>query len=481
MAAYAYLLARKSGRNVRLVYGRSEDIAYTTKRHPARITYRGAVDGKGRIEALSVRFDIDAGAYATLSPVVLSRGTLHSCGFYDIPHIGVVGRALATNTPPAGAFRGFGAPQAIFGIERFMDDVARELGIDSLSFRRFHLPGVQSTSLTGASLEQESKRLNALLERAVSESDYVERHQALHGRRDRVRRGIGMALFMHGGGFTGSGEKMLASRVRLEAKRDGTVAIRIINTEMGQGAATVLPQIVAQELEIGIGHIIYETPNTFTGAPSGPTVASRTTMVVGDLLRRAAHRLKAAVGEYTLRTFAGVVQTYLKNGGEPLFEAAFEQPEGVVWDEERYRGEAYLGYSLGCYVAEVSIDPVSCRASVTAFYALNDIGEVVNETLARGQVQGGIVQALGYALQEEVLYREGRVLNPRLSDYMIPIASDIPPVEVFFMDSGEKAMGLGELPMDGAGAAIANALSDALGIDISELPATPQKIMERMQ
>lgn len=481
IAGYVWLLAHKSAHNVRIVYDRGEDIAYTTKRHPARIRYRTAVDEGGKIAAMEVNYEIDAGAYCTLSPVVLSRGALHACGLYDIPAVSLSARALATNTPPSGAFRGFGAPQAIFALERHMDDLALRLGEDPLAFRRRHLPHALSTTLTGA-LIREADALGALLERAASESDYARRRDTLHRNVSGVRRGIGMSLFMHGGGFTGSGESFLASRVRLVITDDAAVEIRIISTEMGQGSSTVLPMMVAQELGISTESVRYGVPNTVSGSNSGPTVASRTTMVVGDLLRKAARILRDSVEPYANdEAFRRSLQRHLQHGGERVFEAVFEQPEGIVWNEETYRGEAYLGYSLGCMVAEVEIDPVDYRVRVRDFYALCDVGRVVNPVLAEGQVYGGIVQGMGYALSEELFTRDGKWLNARLSDYMIPIAADVPPMRAVFAPSDEDPKGLGELPMDGAGAAIANAVADALGRGISRLPITPQSIMEALR
>lgn len=478
LAAYAWLLARKSAQNVRIVYDRSEDMAYTTKRHPARISYRSALDPQGIIAAMEVEFEIDAGAYCTLSPVVLSRGALHACGLYEIPAVLVHARALATNMPPSGAFRGFGAPQAIFALERHMDVLAAAVGEDPLNFRRRHLPHEHSTTLTGAPL-REAAALSALLERGAAESNFLRRKGALEKNHSRVRRGIGMALFMHGGGFTGSGESFLASRARLELDEEGGVTIRIISTEMGQGAATVLPILVAEDLGLSPESVRYAVPNTFHNSDSGPTVASRTTMVIGDLLRTAARRIRNSVGAYTdEREFREAVKTYCAAGGERRFEETFAAPEGRKWDEEHYLGEAYLGYSLGFMVAEVAIDPLDLRVRVTDMVALCDVGRVVNPLLAQGQVFGGIAQGIGYALSEELSYREGRLLNARLSDYMIPTASDMPPMRVEFIPSHDDPKGLGELPMDGAGAAVANAVAHALGKGFDTLPITPQKIME---
>jgi len=471
MAAYVYLLSKKAKADVKLVYDRTEDIAFSTKRHPSILHYRSYFDESGKLHALHIDIKLDGGAYVTLTPVVLARAVLHAAGFYDCEYIRVDASAYATNTPPNGAFRGFGAPQAIFGIERHMDDIARYLGISPMAIREKNLPNARSLSVTGAKIEEHA-RLTKLFETAKRESGFDEKY-ANHT----PYRGIGMALFMHGGGFTGEGETLLASNVWLDLHSDGTVEIKIGSVEMGQGALTALPQMVADALEIPMETVRYHLPNTAQVADSGPTVASRTVMIVGALLVEAATSLRKALGRYeNFEAYQDAVKVYLKKHTQNRFQAAYRKPEAVQWDEAHFYGNGYDGYSLGCYVAEVEIDPVDYRVSVRRFYAYNDVGKVINPMMAEGQVEGGVAQGIGYALYEKLVHQEGKVRSTRLSDYVVPLAADLPTLHIGFLNREDTPKGLGELPMDGPAAAVANALTHAMDCAFDDLPVTPESV-----
>ncbi|MEA1953573.1 MAG: xanthine dehydrogenase family protein molybdopterin-binding subunit [Campylobacterota bacterium] len=474
MAAYVYLLSKKAEQDVKIVYDRAEDIAFTTKRHPSILRYKSHFDETGKLHALDINIQIDGGAYVTLTPVVLARTVLHAAGFYDCEYIKVDAHAFATNTPPNGAFRGFGAPQAIFGIERHMDDIARYLGISPMEVRQRNLPHSHSVSVSGAKIDEYS-RLRNLFEITREVSSFDKKYDA-----DIPNKGIGMALFMHGGGFTGSGETFLASEVWLDLKRDGIVEIRVSSVEMGQGTLTVLPQMVADVLELPITMICYHIPNTAKVADSGPTVASRTVMIVGELLVQAAGSLREALGWYSNQAeYLEAVRVYLKKGAKSRFQASYQKPDTAQWDEEHFYGNGYDGYSLGCYVAEIEVDPIDYRVRVSNFYAYNDIGKVINPKLAEGQIEGGVTQGIGYALYERVVHEDGRVKNNCLSDYIVPLATDLPKLHIAFLGRDEPAKGLGELPMDGPAAAVANALTHALDTAFDDLTITPEIVEEK--
>jgi len=474
MAVYVYLLSKKAKADVKLVYDRAQDMAFTTKRHPAVMKYKSYFDESGKLHALQIEIRLDGGAYVTLTPVVLARAVLHAAGFYDCAYIQVDASAYATNTPPNGAFRGFGAPQAIFGMERHMDDIAALLGISPMAVRERNLPNSRSLSVTGAKIE-EYARLRRLFETTRKASDFDRKYAA-----SVPCRGIGMALFMHGGGFTGDGEMLLASKVWLDLMPDGRVEIKVSSVEMGQGTLTVLPQIVAETLDIPLEAVRCHVPNTSQVADSGPTVASRTVMIVGNLLKEAAESLRKALGTYcSFQEYREAVNRYLGTGASSRFQAVYRKPEGIAWDEAHFYGNGYDGYSLGCYVAEVEVDPVDYRVTVKRFYAYQDVGEVVNPMLAEGQVEGGVAQGIGYALYEKLVHREGKLRSSRLSDYIVPLAADLPQLEIAFLNRDERAKGLGELPMDGPAAAVANALTHALGSAFDDLTITPEKVEER--
>jgi len=471
MAAYVYLLSKKAKKDVKLILSRTEDIAYTPKRHPAKITLKSSFDASGKIHSLTAKILLDGGAYATLSPVVLARVVLHIAGFYEIAFIDVDAYALATNTPPNGAFRGFGAPQALFAIERHIDDIARVVGVSPLEVRAINLPTQETKTLTDVRIK-EYKNVRNIFQRARERSSF----DIKHAKREPYK-GIGMALFMHGGGFVGVGEEYLASEVLLSLNAKGILEIKIGSTEMGQGAMTVLPQIVAESLGIDNSLVKYMTPNTKTSADSGPTVSSRTVMVVGGLLREAAEKFKEILGVYkNIDGYRQRVKEYLQTDAAREFRAKYKKPEDINWDEDRFYGNGYSAYSLGCYVAEVEVDRVDFSVKVTNFYAINDVGEIVNPTLAEGQVEGGVTQGIGYALYEHLVYEHGAIKNPHISNYVTPLAADLQKIEIEFLNRDESSKGLGELPVDGVAPAVLNAVSHALSIECDALPLTPERL-----
>src|SRR5215211_147098 len=297
IAGHAALLAWKSGKPVKIVYDRAEDMAATTKRHPSRTRHKTAVTKDGKLVAMEIDFAIDGGAYCTLSPVVLSRGTIHAAGPYVCPNVRIHSRAVATNVPPHGAFRGFGAPQSIFALERHMDKVARTVGLTPEEFRRRNFIH-QGEKTATSQVIHERVDMDHLLARALQLSEYHARREqfarensASNGRFTK-KRGIGFATFMHGAGFTGSGEVFLQSVVSAEATAEGKVKILAASTEIGQGTNTIFSQIASEALGIDFDSIEIVQPDTGRVPNSGPTVASRTSMVVGKLVESAATGLR---------------------------------------------------------------------------------------------------------------------------------------------------------------------------------------------
>jgi len=493
IAGHAALLAWKSGRPVKIIYDRAEDMTATTKRHPSRTRHRTAVTRDGRLLGMEIEFDIDGGAYATLSSVVLSRGTIHAAGPYECPNVRVSSRAVATTTPPHGAFRGFGAPQSIFALERHLDKVARAVGLAPEELRRRNFIRQGGTTATGQVIS-ERVDMEAIMRRAFELSDYQARRErfARENPGAKVKRGIGFASFMHGAGFTGSGEQHLQSVVGCEATSEGRVRVLSAGAEIGQGTNTVFSQIAADALGIDYDSIELARPDTGGVPDSGPTVASRTSMIVGKLVEQAALGLKAqlvAAGRlaegYTPEEFARACREYVAEVGPLRSFSRYRQPEGVNWDDENYRGEAYAAYAWAVYVAEVSVDSVTYEARVEDFVAVQEVGRVLHPVLAAGQIEGGVAQGIGFALYEQVAWREGRMLNGQMTNYIIPTTADIPPIRVEFFENPYEggpggAKGIGELPMDGAAPAVLNALEQATGVAFDEVPLVPEMIMEAL-
>jgi CO/xanthine dehydrogenase Mo-binding subunit len=492
IAIHAALLARATGRPVRMIYDRHEDLAATTKRHPSIVTHRTAVTADGRLLADDVEVVMDAGAYCTLSPVVLSRGTIHAGGPYACPNVRIRGRTMATNTPPNGAFRGFGAPQVEFAMETHVNRIAERLGVSPAELRRRWAYREGDVTATGQRLGESVGALE-VLDRAVEASEF-ERSRArtatahadpgdvVAGRAPAVASGVGLALAWHGAGFTGSGETRLASVVSLELAADGRVRILTASTEIGQGASTVLSQLVAESLGIGLDAIEVGRADTSLVPDSGPTVASRTTMVVGGLLVTAARRLRDEVEAQTGRSFAESYVAWAAAHGPVRIDERFAGDPRIVWDEASHHGDAYPAYSWAAAVAEVDVDRDTGEVTVRSVVSVDEVGRIVNRVLASGQVEGGTLQAVGYATIEELKLDAGRYLNDRLATYLVPTAVDAPRITALFAElpfsgSPHGAKGLGELPMDVGAPAVVAAIHDATGVWVTELPATPERIL----
>ena len=491
IAGHAALLSWKSGKPVKIIYDRAEDMAATTKRHPSRTRHRTAVTKDGKLLGMEIEFVVDGGAYATLSAVVLSRGTIHAAGPYNCPNVRIKSRAVATNVPPHGAFRGFGAPQSIFALELHMNKVARALNLSPEEFRRRNFIRENETTATSQVI-REAVDMESLIERAFELSDYRNKQErfARENEGARIKRGMGFASFMHGAGFTGSGEKYLQSIVGAEATPEGRVRILAANTEIGQGTNTIFAQIAAEALGLDFEQVEVAQPDTANVPNSGPTVASRTTMIVGKLvesavlsLRQTLQNSKLLNDSYTAEDFSRACREYLSKYGQLKAFSQYKQPAEINWDDEQYRGDAYGAYAWAVYVAEVSVDTLTYEAHVEDFVAVQEVGRVINPIMAAGQIEGGVAQGIGYTLFENVVWRGGRMINNQMTNYIIPTTADIPPIRVHFEEMPYPhgpggAKGIGELPMDGAAPAILNAITSATGLELTEIPLMPEHLMQ---
>lgn len=491
IACHAALLAMKSGRPVKIIYDRAEDMVATTKRHPSRTRHRTAVSRDGKILGGEIEFAVDGGAYATLSSVVLSRGTIHAGGPYFWPNIRIRAKALATNAPPHGAFRGFGAPQSLFAMERHMDRIAATVGISPVEIRRRNFLKPGQTTTTEQTIH-EPIDLGKLLDRALRLSDYEAKKERFQqeNRSSTRKKGIGLATFLHGAGFTGSGERYLASLVGVEASADGRIRVLVSSTEFGQGTKTVLCQIAAEALHLPFDLVEIAEADTGQVPNSGPTVASRTVMVVGKLVQSAAQGICQALTSsgylrdaYSPERFRAACANYITEHGELKSLSRYEPPPNIFWDDEKYRGEAYTAYAWAVYVAEVTVDLTTYAVSVDDFVALQEVGKVLHPILARGQITGGVAQGIGFALYEKIAWREGRMQNAQMTNYVMPTSADLPPIRVYFEEIGNEhgafgAKGIGELPIDGPAPAIINAVEDAIGVSFNSIPLLPEDVFE---
>jgi len=466
IAGQAAVAALKIKKPIRLIFDRAEDIEVTSKRHPSIIKIKSYVSFDNKILGMDVDIKIDGGAYSGLSNIVLQRTMFAAIGVYNVRNVKISGVALATNKVPSGGFRGFGAPQAFFALEMHMDYISKELGINALEFRKLNILKQGDTSSTGGVI-RERIMLPEIIETIENMSGYKKK---INQHKNGILKGIGCSLFFHGCGFTGSGERdIIKAKVKLLKHVDKTVEILVSNVEMGQGALTTLKKIVAYTLEIPINRVIFKNPDTGKVPDSGPTVASRTVAIVGKLLQDAAIEMKEFLNDYIELE---VIKQY-------------KHPEGFVWDDEKFKGDAYNTYAWGANVVEVEVNPITYEVSVTDIYAVFDIGEAIDELIVRGQIEGGMVQGLGYASMEVMHHKDGRLLQRTNTDYVIPTAMDFPKIQSKLVNNPYTngpfgAKGVGETTLIGAAAAYALAVQNAIGHYINKIPVTPEYLMEVM-
>lgn len=457
----------KTKKNVRLILDRVEDMSYSTKRHPALLKYKSALDKNNNIIGMDIDITLDGGAYSTLSSVVLQRSLLCALGVYNIPNIRVNGKVVKTNTVPNGAFRGFGGPQSIFAIEMHMAHLAKEIGCTPLEIKKKYFVKTGDDTCTGGRFLHDVK-LKEMLKKAEKISDFSKKYAKYSNQKGLIRKGIGMSLFLHGCGFTGSGERdFIKAKVKLLKHKDGIIEILAANTDMGQGLQTTLRKIVAKVLDKNYKDIVYKNPDTDRVPDSGPTVASRSTMVVGKLLERAALNLRKN----------------WKDGEEQIVEENYKHPDLIPWDIKKFNGDAYPSYSWGINVVEVEVNTITAVTDISKIYTVFDIGIPIDETIMEGQIQGGVIQGIGYGSCENIQCEDGKFKQNSMTDYIIPTAKDVVNIKNELVDNPCElgpfgAKGAGELTLVGGAPAYVNAIENALGIKINKIPITPELIME---
>lgn len=464
----AAVAAKKTNRPVKVVFDREEDIEFTSKRHPSQSTYKVAVKNK-KITAMDIDVTYNSGAYTTLSLVVLQRGTIGACGVYNIENLRVNGRAVKTNTIPNGAFRGFGAPQTFFSIEMMMDHVAKKIGMESLQLKEQHMAKQGDPTSTMGKYHYPVV-LPEMIARIDELSDYRNKRIKYQSQTGRYRKGIGLSLFYHGCGFTGTGEKDLIKAIAsIKKHTDDRVEILTSITDMGQGAKTTFCKIIADTLDIPISQVFFNNPDTDMVPNSGPTVASRSVMMVGMLIQRAAKKMK---------------KEWVK-GEEKLYTEHYVEPDyKIPFDKEKFTGDAYPDYSWGVNVIEVEVDTLTAVTKVTGAWGVYDIGVPIDMNIVHGQMQGGILQSIGYASIEKINTNEwGVIRNRRFSDYLIPTSLDADKIVTDFVNNPYNygpygAKGAGELPAVGPAPAYVEAVEHALESNINKIPVTQEETMK---
>ena len=490
---FVALAAWKLGQPVRMVYSRTESMMSTTKRHPTRMRLRGGCGHDGKLTALDFAADFNTGAYSSWGPTVAGRVPVHASGPYYVPHYRALTRAVHTHLVPAGAFRGFGVPQAAIAQEQLYDELADRAGIDRLEFRILNALDGRTPTVTGQILG-EGVGIRACLE-ALRPAWKIARMAAssFNSHNVGLRRGVGAAGMWYGCGSTSLPNP---STVRVGLKRDGRIALHQGAVDIGQGSNTIVTQICADAVGASIELFDLISGDTAVTPDCGKTSASRQTFVTGNAAQMAGLQLrskilalaKACEGATIDFKDAVIVTEKGKSVALPILalpldeygyvvtaEATFDPPTQAL--DENGQGTPYAVFGFGAHLAEIEVDTELGTIRVLKITASHDVGRAINPTLIEGQIEGGVAQGLGMALMEEFFPGKGENLH----DYLIPSAGDIPPVESILIEEPSPigpygAKGIGEQAVIPTAPAILNALHDAIGIRIRKIPATPDRV-----
>ena len=511
VASYASIAAFNLKRPAQIIYSREIDIQTTSKRHPVKSFYRVAMEGK-KIKAVEVRAYMDMGAYATLSPVVMFRTLVHAAGAYEIDNVSIDTYGVYTNKVPPGAFRGFGSPQVLFAIESMIDDIAQRLGIDPLEIREENTLRPGSKTSTGHLIEESVGAPVTLAKVKESSKWYqlMEETIAFNSTNSDRKRGVGISHIYYGVSLGAGGQFLDKSGAHVLINKDGSVEVRIGGTEMGQGAKTVIAMIASQELGQRMDKIIVHQPDTAFVPDSGPTVASRTTIYSGNAVRNACGNLKAKLSKVFMESFSGdsdlpIFEEGIVRDGRgheitfdslanaaysanvKLFESGWYETPKLSFDMENGIGEAYVTYSYASQVVQVEVDMTTGSTRVIKAFTAHDVGKAINPDGVIGQIQGGFVQGMGYALYEDLKLVNGKVLSDNFNTYIIPTIHEVPQdlvidiVESPFPEGPYGAKGIGEPSLMPVPASIANAVSMAIGKRVRQIPITPEYVQRLIE
>lgn len=490
-------LAQRTFRPVKIVLTREEEFTSMRPRHGSVIHIKTGVTREGLILAREVNIIYDTGAYADDGPGIAAFGGLMSLGPYRVPNYRIDSRCVYTNKVPTGAFRGFGNPQCTFAFESQMDIIAKELGIDPLELRLKNACENGDRSVGG--IVMRSVGVKECLKKAAEEAGW--------GKPRAQNRGVGMACMQHISG-------VLSSSATVRINDDGTATVSTGTIDIGQGSDTILIQIAAEELGIPADQIALITADTDATPYNWAMSASRTTYTVGNAVKAAAADAKQQLLELAANVLeANPADLYIEEGkvkvkgspgkgiavrelgaisnwamGGPIVGKNSFMVSGHVYDPAKVKGMpfgTFAGFIFGAHVVEVEVDPETGNVRVVKGVAAHDVGRAVNPTTVEGQIEGGFAQGVGFALFEEMMFEKGSVINPNLLDYKIPTAMDLPKVRALIVEETEPtgpfgAKGVGEPGLVATAPAIANAICDATGVRLYELPMNPERLQRAL-
>lgn len=504
--AYEYiaiLLAHKARRPVKILFSREEEFIATSPRQPAIIDIAQGCKRDGSLTFRDVRMILDNGAYTSWGATTPSVMMMPISSLYKVPNVRYIAKCVYTNNTYAQAFRGYGNPQATFAIESQLDSLAEMAGIDPLDFRlrNANTPG----EVTPQHFRINTCGLRECIDAVAQRLDWRQ------SRKNREARGVGMASMIHVGG----GARVYKSDgcgTIIKVDDFGTVNVITGATDMGQGADTVIAQIVAEELGVRMEDVVITHTDTDICPWDVGAHASRTTFVAGNSARIAAQKLKEQLLEVASRLLGenpenltirdrmilsrtdpekkssiGKVlrASHYTTGGKMLMAEHFYDPPNENLDRE-FKGNLSVTYAYGAHGVEVEVDKKTGEVNILKYVAAHDVGRAINPMLLEGQVYGGVAMGIGYALTEQLVLKNGKVVNPDFRDYKIPTAADVPKIEAVTIETDDPfgpfgAKGIGEPGLVPTAPAIANAIYDAIGVRIKELPITPEKILRALK
>lgn len=505
IAALCALASYKVKYPVALIYNRDEDILATSKRHESLTKIKIGADKDGKFQAIQATVYLNGGAYGTISPAVLFLAVHMVPGPYCWPNVKVDGYAVKTNRPPSGAFRGFGAPQALFAIESAIDMLADKMNMSPIELRLINGLENKRETAAGHQLGNDVGFKETLL-KAKTMSDFDKKWLNYKAQKDvAIKRGIGVAGGWLSMGLGPGGYLEDRGVVLTQFTTDGKLLVHLNLIEMGQGMQTVVKQMAADIFGLNINDVEVIVIDTLSLPDTGPTVASRTTLVMGNAIMIAAQKLKPKILRIAAEILkeppknleiidSAVVSLIDKSKSIPLTEVireGYAKHEAFIelgwyvppkpFVNEKGVGEPFYGYAFATHVAEVQVDMRTGKVDVLRVWAVHDSGKIINPVTASGQVEGGIVQGMGLALYENFVYSNGVMVNNNFTDYIIPSVKDVPEIKVFFVETffeegtfGSK--GIGEIPLATIIPAITNAISNAIEKRVTKIPLTPEDL-----
>ena len=495
LAVAAWILEKP----IRCTFTRPESLASSTKRHPAKMKASASCDKDGSLTSLSFEGDFNTGAYASWGPTVADRVPIHCSGPYFVPNILAKTRALLTNGPPSGAFRGFGVPQSAIAHEALMDSLAEQTGIDPLEFRLKNALRKGQRTGSGQLLENSVGQAECLEALQTRWQEWRKASEEFNNHSEIIKRGVGIGCCWYGCGNTSMSNP---STMRVGINSEGTITLYNGAMDIGQGANTIMIQICAEALGLPASSFQFIMGDTDLTADAGKTSASRQAFVsgrasqlAGEHLRTQIIHLAEAEEDANLRLDGSTLWVQDKNGEHSILlsdllprtngdvlvgEGTFDPPTTKL--DENGQGSPYATYGFGAHIAEVEVDLKLGTTRVLRLAAAHDVGKTVNPTQVEGQIQGGVAQGLGMALMEE--YVQGVTEN--LHDYLIPTVGDMPDIEILLIEDPEPlgpfgAKGIGEHALIPTAPAILGGIRQATGVSIHRIPATPDRVLQAIQ